>query len=246
MSELPGVYVIKNKRDGKLYVGSSLKPKARIKHHIRSLNHNKHFNEHLQNAWKVWGIESFMWEVIEVCTSENRLKREQEWIETFRTNEPSFGYNKAYPVRTVVSSKRMSDIHKAYWGSLTGKARVERLDHFTDPNKNRKTISATMANLWQDPTFRAMRLAGLDRGREKINANPSAAQLAALDQARDKAIEKMQSPEGRANQSLNNLRQWQDPKIKAARLASLAKGREMQHLRAVARRAALKSDNDIV
>lgn len=46
-----GIYQIKNKRNGKLYIGSSKRIEARIDKHKRMLRSNYHSNIHLQRSY---------------------------------------------------------------------------------------------------------------------------------------------------------------------------------------------------
>ena len=50
-----GIYQIRNKINGKIYIGSSADKKGilqRWKQHVKDLKNNIHHNKHLQTAWK--------------------------------------------------------------------------------------------------------------------------------------------------------------------------------------------------
>jgi group I intron endonuclease len=80
-SEKPGVYVIKNLINNKIYIGSSvMRVMKRIEHHISMLRANKHKNVHLQNAFNKYGETSFCASIIENTEKHNTLEREQYWI----------------------------------------------------------------------------------------------------------------------------------------------------------------------
>jgi group I intron endonuclease len=61
-----GIYQIKNVKNGKLYIGSSIQIEIRWQDHLRDLRNNKHCNKHLQNAFNCYGEENFLFEVIDV------------------------------------------------------------------------------------------------------------------------------------------------------------------------------------
>ena len=80
--EKPGVYVIENLMNNKIYIGSSvMKVIKRINHHISMLKANKHKNTHLQNAFNKYGETSFCVSIIENTEKHNTLEREQYWID---------------------------------------------------------------------------------------------------------------------------------------------------------------------
>lgn len=78
-----GVYQVKNRVNGKLYIGSTTTPfSVRFGHHKSNLRHNKHGNPHLQNAWNKYGESSFEFSVLEVCDKPRCFVREQFYIDT--------------------------------------------------------------------------------------------------------------------------------------------------------------------
>lgn len=80
--EKPGVYVIKNLMNSKIYIGSStMRIIKRIEHHISMLRARKHKNTHLQNAFNKYGEINFCASVIETTEKHNTLEREQYWID---------------------------------------------------------------------------------------------------------------------------------------------------------------------
>ena len=86
LSELKGkcgVYQIRNKVDGKVYIGSSKYLRDRIRVHFKSLKEIKHKNRHLQQAFNKYGEENFIFEIIEFCKEANQYEIEQYWIDYF-------------------------------------------------------------------------------------------------------------------------------------------------------------------
>lgn len=87
-----GIYLIKNKITGKVYVGQSKNVKSRLFVHKSNLKLNKHYNHHLQSSVNKYGIESFVFKEIESCKVEELNKREIFWIQ--KLNSFKNGYNK--------------------------------------------------------------------------------------------------------------------------------------------------------
>lgn len=54
-----GIYQIKNKINGKVYIGQSINIEKRLKRHLNDLRKLKHRNQHLQNAFNKYGEKSW-------------------------------------------------------------------------------------------------------------------------------------------------------------------------------------------
>jgi len=79
-----GVYQILNIVNNKKYIGSSLNIYTRFHEHISNMNYNHGHNAHLQAAWNKYGEQNFEFSVIEFCSPENRLIREQYYIDLYK------------------------------------------------------------------------------------------------------------------------------------------------------------------
>jgi group I intron endonuclease len=78
----PGIYKIMNTKNGKFYIGSTtMRVYKRLQHHYEMLKVGKHKNQHLQNAWNLYGIDAFQFIVEENLEKSDCLKREQELID---------------------------------------------------------------------------------------------------------------------------------------------------------------------
>lgn len=89
-----GIYKITNKANNKKYIGQSNNVENRLKNgHLKPLLNNKHKNEHLQAAFNKYGIQNFLFEIIEECEEDLLNEREQYWIEYYKCYLPENGYN---------------------------------------------------------------------------------------------------------------------------------------------------------
>jgi group I intron endonuclease len=79
-----GIYKITNKKNGKIYVGSSLNIYKRWWYHAERLNNNTHTNPHLQASWNKYGGNNFCFSIIEIVNADNLLEREQYWIDVLQ------------------------------------------------------------------------------------------------------------------------------------------------------------------
>ena len=86
-----GIYKIKNKINGKTYVGQSKNVKSRIYQHKKQLKENKHYNSYLQSSFNKHGFDSFEFESIERCEESSLNEREVFWIK--HLDSFNSGYN---------------------------------------------------------------------------------------------------------------------------------------------------------
>lgn len=93
---ISGIYCIKNNVNKKMYIGQSSDIYWRWTHHKSDLNHNRHHNSYLQNAWNKYGEDVFEFFILEECCADQLNSLEEEWIRCLRTNVSeinSSGYN---------------------------------------------------------------------------------------------------------------------------------------------------------
>lgn len=90
MPRKSGVYMIYCHANGKAYVGSSANVAGRLTSHRYHLRHNKHGNQHLQNAWNLYGETSFSMSIIQDCHASELLKTEQIWLDIWCQSGSSF------------------------------------------------------------------------------------------------------------------------------------------------------------
>ena len=89
-----GVYCIRNKINGKVYIGSSVNSYHRVKsQHFDRLQRGTHTNPHLQSSWVKYGKNAFESFLIESCREEDLLKLEQKYIDSTGCLNPEVGYN---------------------------------------------------------------------------------------------------------------------------------------------------------
>lgn len=132
-NDLCGIYYIKNKINNKIYIGSSIKVKARWGCHKSALRKNKHHCIHLQRGWIKYGENNFEFLLIEQCNKDiaekELIAKEQAYLDShhfdikYNTNQIA-----GKPPVDIELSRRTA---KNNW--LTGKFRTnfkpfERID----------------------------------------------------------------------------------------------------------------------
>lgn len=230
VDDSPGVYRARNVVNGKVLVGSSKKKKDRIRQHKRELVRNRHYNSYFQNSWNKHGADNFVWEILEECSEDVRLVREQWWIDHLQASNPEYGYNITHSVRSLIPAPLRSKISKKIWTDMTPEEREEqsriRKARWDDPvwaaervkeltAKGQKSADMKRA----DPEFKERCLSGLERNRK--DPEKEAARIAKIKATWSKPETKAKQSERK--QELNNdpvymegLRQRaRDPNTKA-------------------------------
>lgn len=77
-----GIYIIKNRVNQRCYVGSSCNIKKRCGVHLNFLKQGKHPNGRLQNFVNKYGADAIYFEVLEYCSKDDLIEREQYHIDT--------------------------------------------------------------------------------------------------------------------------------------------------------------------
>jgi len=91
--KLSGVYCIKNLKNNKIYIGSSIDIVDRWRQHKREFRKNIHSNKYLQYSWNKHGNSSFEFSIIEECNENETLEREQYYLDLYESYNRNKGYN---------------------------------------------------------------------------------------------------------------------------------------------------------
>ena len=121
-----GIYLITNTLNGRRYVGSAVKPKARWGQHLYRLRRGRHINRHLQSAYDKYGEAVFVFETLEDGDREFLTSMEQWWMNMLRpeynilpTSRSGRGYH-----HTPDAVSRISAAHKGRTVSAETRARI--------------------------------------------------------------------------------------------------------------------------
>ena len=86
-----GIYIVKNKLNGKVYVGQSVEIEIRWKHEINESLRLKYPKNKFIRALKKYGAENFEFSILEECKIEELDEKEIFYIKKY--NSTVFGYN---------------------------------------------------------------------------------------------------------------------------------------------------------
>lgn len=90
-----GIYRIYNKNNQKSYIGSSVDLNKREYKHFWSLRKNEHDNTYLQNSYNTQDKSQFIFEILEFCSPDQLIEKENFYINQYNSNLPNYGYNQA-------------------------------------------------------------------------------------------------------------------------------------------------------
>lgn len=119
---ISGIYQIEC--NGKVYIGSSNHIDRRWKEHIYLLDRNAHPNNYLQNTYNRYGLNSFVFTVLEECSINELLDREQHYLDIV------FSCGNTYNIAKNASSGMLGrnhtiDAKNKIAKAQTGKVRTE-------------------------------------------------------------------------------------------------------------------------
>lgn len=128
-----GVYRIRNLINGKCYVGSAAGSKGfvgRWSEHRRDANQQRHHSIIFQRAWNKYGVDMFVFEIIELCLPIQCLTREQYWLDQL---QPEYNVAKkagsVFGLRWTLSQATRQKMSIAFRGrkhSIDSKARMSQ------------------------------------------------------------------------------------------------------------------------
>jgi len=143
------IYVLTNKINGKLYVGYTSNFKRRRREHFK-LGYKPSLNKHLYNAMKYYGIDNFIFTVIEEFDKkEDAFASEMFWIEFLRSWDKNFGYNNSLGGESgSKGSKHSLETKQRYSEQRTGS-----LNTFASLNEEIVLLLRQNYALTDDPLF---------------------------------------------------------------------------------------------
>jgi group I intron endonuclease len=140
--KISGIYEIRNKVNGKVYIGQSVNVKYRNTDELNELRKNVFHNYHLQNAWNKYGEENFKFSLIERCNEKKLNEREIYHVRNSGYPNRKLCYNLTEGGKSGKShpeiAKKLSETRKRMYAS--GEL-IPWMKGKTQPKKTREKIS---------------------------------------------------------------------------------------------------------
>lgn len=161
------IYKIVNTTNNKVYIGQTRPTYAlgRWSAHKNKLNNGTHKNPHLLAAWRKYGPDSWIFEIIDTAETIKELdEKETKYIHQFDSTNPTKGYNVASGGTDgfVLSVEARKKISKAGVGRIKSSETKEKLRLSMlgkkMPPKMLEQIEHQRSSLikkWADPEFKA-------------------------------------------------------------------------------------------
>ena len=146
-----GIYLIRNRLNGKVYVGSAVNLLKRRTEHFRQLRGGYHFNRHLQAAFNRDGEAAFLFTIAEFCpNNETLIAREQIAIDSYRAADRRCGYNSRPMAHSNLGRKCSPEqIEKIRLATTGKKQSAEAIRKKSDAMRGRKLSPEVCAKIRQ-------------------------------------------------------------------------------------------------
>jgi group I intron endonuclease len=154
------IYSITHIASCKCYVGSTIDPLRRFADHKTALKKGNHIARRLQNSWKKYGQDAFVFQIIEVCKETERAAREQQYIDDRR---PFFNW-----ARTVASPSLDPRVAKQISRAMRGNQNTKGLIW---SDKARANMSKAVKGKPRSAAQRAATLRSLELARQNARVN---------------------------------------------------------------------------
>lgn len=151
-----GVYMIRNKVNGKMYVGSAAKDfSRRWTVHKNELKSGLHGNSRLKNAWDQYSAEAFEFTVLCRCLPEWCICMEQIYIQKYNSANRDVGYNIRINAHSNLglkasdeTKKKLSESLKRMWTPERREAQSKRLKGKKRPAEFCERMSILQKGSW--------------------------------------------------------------------------------------------------
>lgn len=158
-----GVYIIRNKIDERIYIGSSIDIDKRVKRHKLDLDRDRHHSRYLQRFVNKYGIENLIFKIKEICDKDLLLIREQYYIDTLK---PEFNINPL--AHSCLGAKRSQEFKDKTSILTKGEANptfgLERTqewrDNISKANKGQIAWNKNQKGIYSEETINKMKEAG--------------------------------------------------------------------------------------
>ena len=131
--KMSGIYIITCVESNRSYVGQAKDIRKRLREHLAACNYyqkhniNKYRdNDHLLKAWKKYGSEKFIFDILELCDTSKLNELESYWIAYYDSFEN--GYNMTSGGQDNFNVAEWTDEERKYFSDLRNPRTVLQID----------------------------------------------------------------------------------------------------------------------
>ena len=158
--KITGIYMIRNLKNGKVYIGQSVDIRSRWYKHKNDLRKKSHRNIKLQNAWNKYGEENFSFEVVLTCSKEELNSNEKYYVTKYNSYKEGYNMtlggndNTSYPKEF---GEKISNTKKNYSKEKKEEIRKKNLESHMEECVPiyQLDLEGNVLKLWQSTRFAA-------------------------------------------------------------------------------------------
>lgn len=140
---IAGIYKISNTINNKVYIGSTVNLYDRYHNHKSRVKRNAHENYYFQKDVCEYGLDSFVFEVIELCEKDNLKQLESRYMDEYKSYNEQFGYNIMIKEDSTFSREKRVSTREKISKSLK---EIGHLKGDKNPMKNEESRKKSIAN----------------------------------------------------------------------------------------------------
>jgi len=165
-----GIYKIESLSTGRNYIGSAIIISRRWNRHKRDLINNKHHSSFLQRHFNKYGLNDLQFNVLEYCSAENLLIREQYYLDSEKCE-----FNNAKVAGSCYGTKRSNEFKQKTSELTSGKNNptygLERTKEWRDKiskaNKGQVAWNKNQKQIYSKETLLKMSVSAKNRNTKK-------------------------------------------------------------------------------
>lgn len=100
-----GIYQIRNKRDGRIYIGQTINFTHRRNQHFSKLKAQCHLSDRLQDDYDKYGKDMFVFEIIERCDKDDLNRKERGYINILKPYYNQFASANEEEYKLIINSQ---------------------------------------------------------------------------------------------------------------------------------------------
>lgn len=197
-----GIYMIKCKETGKVYIGHSKNMKSRYQVHLSDMKNGRHGNLYMMNSFKKHGKEVFEFSIIEFVEPEKLIDREYFWIDFYKSTDCEKGFN-------IIYDNKREKLKNEKCNNLSYKINMRNI----------------VKKRWEDPEYAKKNIEAIRKTHEERKSRGETISILTAE-SKKKSYDSCHTPEFLQGLSERGKKQLEDPEQRRIALKTLEEGRK--------------------